>query len=54
MGIARKQKDLALLAKQKPNLTSLYPLICREEWVTQAMWNVLHNNGATTAGVVEE
>jgi len=51
MGIARKQKDLALLAKNKPNLTNLYPLVCSQEWITQAMWNVLHNSGATTAGI---
>jgi len=51
MGIARKQKDLALLASSKPNLTNLYPLVYNQEWITQAMWNVLHNSGATTAGV---
>ena len=26
-------------------------MICQKEWILQAMWNVLHNQGAETAGV---
>ena len=51
--IAQKQKDLALKAKAIPNkrIRNLFPLICQKEWMLQAMWNVLHNKGAETAGV---
>lgn len=51
--LSRKQKDLALLALRKPNqrINGLFPLICQEEWMTQAMWNVIRNQGSTTAGV---
>ena len=51
--ITRKQKDLASLAMQKPNqrINGLFPLICQEGWMTQAMWNIIRNQGSTTAGV---
>ena len=51
--ITQKQKELALKAEKKPNqrIYGLFPIICQKEWVTQAMWNVLHNKGAETAGV---
>ena len=51
--LARKQKNLAQLALNKPNqrINGLFPLICQEMWMTQAMWNVIHNQGSTTAGV---
>ena len=51
--LARKQKDLAQLAMQKPDqrINGLFPIICQEEWMTQAMWNVIRNQGSTTAGV---
>ena len=51
--ITRKQKDLAQLAEQKPDqkINGLFPIICQKEWMMQAMWNVLHNQGARTAGI---
>lgn len=51
--IARKQKDLALEAESVPNkrIWGLFPMICEEEWMAQAMWKVIHNKGAETAGV---
>jgi group II intron reverse transcriptase/maturase len=53
LGIAQKQKDLALKAERKPDqrIGGLFPIICQREWMTQAMWHVLHNKGAETAGV---
>jgi group II intron reverse transcriptase/maturase len=50
---ARKQKDLAQMATDKPNqrINGLFPLICQREWVSQALWNVVRNKGAETAGV---
>jgi len=50
---ARKQKDLAQLATRESDLriNGLFPIICQKEWITQAMWNVLRNQGAATAGV---
>jgi RNA-directed DNA polymerase len=51
-GITRKQRDLALLAMRKPDqISGLFPIMCQKEWITQSMWNVLHNQGAETAGV---
>jgi group II intron reverse transcriptase/maturase len=51
--IARKQKDLALEAEAYPNerIWGLFPMICGEEWMAQAMWKVIHNKGAETAGI---
>ncbi|MHA2066488.1 MAG: group II intron reverse transcriptase/maturase [Candidatus Thorarchaeota archaeon] len=51
--ITQKQRDLALKAESMPNkrIWGLFPLICQREWMMQAMWNVLHNKGAETAGV---
>ncbi len=51
--IARKQRNLALKAEAKPDqrIGGLFPLICQKEWMMQAMWNVLNNRGAGTAGV---
>jgi hypothetical protein len=53
LDIAQKQRDLALKAKAKPHqrIGGLFPLICQKEWMMQAMWNVLHNQGAETAGI---
>lgn len=53
MDIARKQKNLALKAKRNPNqrIGGLFLIICQKEWMLQAMWNVLQNKGAITAGV---
>ncbi len=53
LGIAQKQKDLALKAQEKPyhRIGTLFPMICQKEWMLQAMWNVLHNQGADTAGI---
>ena len=53
LGIAQKQKDLALKAQEKPyhRIGTLFPMICQKEWMLQAMWNVLHNQGAKTAGI---
>jgi retron-type reverse transcriptase len=52
LDIAQKQRDLALKANAKPNqrIGGLFPLICQKEWMMQAMWNVLRNRGAETAG----
>jgi group II intron reverse transcriptase/maturase len=51
--IAQKQKDLALEAEAYPNqrIWGLFPMICEEEWMAQAMWKVIHNKGAVTAGI---
>jgi group II intron reverse transcriptase/maturase len=51
--IARKQKDLALKATQRPEsrIGGLFPLVCEEEWLIQAMRKIIHNKGAETAGV---
>jgi retron-type reverse transcriptase len=53
LDIAQKQKDLSLKAQEKPyqRIGALFPMICQKEWMLQAMWNVLHNQGAETAGV---
>ena len=53
LDIAQKQKDLALKAQGKPDqrIGALFPIICQKEWMLQAMWNVLHNHGAETAGI---
>lgn len=51
--IARKQKDLALEAEAYPDkrIWGLFPMVCEEEWMAQAMWKVIHNKGAETAGI---
>jgi group II intron reverse transcriptase/maturase len=51
--IAQKQKDLALKATYRPEsrIGGLYPLIWQEGWMAQAMWKVIHNKGAETAGI---
>lgn len=51
--ITQKQKDLALEAEAYPNqrIWGLFPMICEEEWMAQAMWKVIHNKGAGTAGI---
>jgi RNA-directed DNA polymerase len=51
--IARKQKDLALEAEAYPDerIWGLFPTICDGEWMAQAMWRVIHNKGAETAGI---
>jgi len=51
--ITQKQKELAQKAEKIPNkrIYRLFPIICRKEWIMQAMWNVLHNEGAKTAGI---
>jgi len=51
--IAQKQKDLALEAEAMPSkrIWGLFPMICEEEWIAQAMWKVIHNKGAETAGI---
>jgi group II intron reverse transcriptase/maturase len=51
--IAQKQRDLALKAEAMPGkrIWALFPIVCQKEWMMQAMWNVLHNRGAETAGV---
>ena len=51
MGIARKQGELSRLAEEKSVICNLFPLVCDEEWMMQALWDVLHNEGAITAGV---
>ena len=53
LDIAQKQKDLTLKAEAKPyqRIGGLFPIICQKEWMFQAMWNVLRNSGAETAGV---
>jgi group II intron reverse transcriptase/maturase len=53
LSIAQKQRDLALKAEARPcqRIGGLFPIICQKEWMLQAMWNVLHNQGAETAGV---
>lgn len=45
--------NLALEAKERPNerIECLYPIICKEEWIKQALWNVLQNTGAKTEGI---
>ena len=50
-GITRKQKGLAELAERKPKLSNLFPLMNDTEWMRQAMWTVLQNKGAITAGI---
>jgi group II intron reverse transcriptase/maturase len=51
--IAQKQKDLALEAEayQNKRIWGLFPMVCEEEWMAQAMWKVIHNKGAGTAGI---
>jgi hypothetical protein len=51
--IAQKQKDLALRAKEIPNkrIWRIFPQVHQKEWMVQAMWNILHNKGAYTAGI---
>jgi len=51
--ITQKQKDLALKATHNPDgrIGGLYPIICQEEWMAQAMWKIIHNKGAETAGI---
>jgi len=51
--IASKQKNLAQKAKERPNerIGGLYSIICQKEWIIEALWNVLQNTGAETAGV---
>lgn len=51
--ITQKQKDLTLKAEAMPDkrIQALFPIVCQKEWMAQAMWNVLHNKGAETAGV---
>jgi retron-type reverse transcriptase len=51
--IARKQKSLTLKATYRPEcrIGGLFPLIYQQEWVAQAMWRVIHNRGAETAGI---
>jgi group II intron reverse transcriptase/maturase len=51
--LARKQKDLAQLAMRKPDqrINGLFPIISQKGWMTQAMWNMIHNRGSKTAGV---
>ena len=53
LDIAQKQRSLALKAERKSDqrIGCLFPLVCQREWMIQAMWNVLHNQGAETAGV---
>jgi len=63
LDIAQKQRSIALKAEARPNqwnsdelyrnkqIGELFPLIHQKEWMMQAMWNVLHNQGARTAGV---
>jgi RNA-directed DNA polymerase len=51
--ITQKQKDLALKATHNPDgrIGCLYSIICQEEWMAQAMWKIIHNKGAETAGI---
>jgi RNA-directed DNA polymerase len=51
--IAQKQRNLALKATYKPKnrIGGLFPIVCQEEWMAQAMWKVIHNKGAETAGI---
>ena len=51
--IAQKQRNLALKAKERPKdrIGGLCQIICQEEWIMQALWNVLQNTGAETAGI---
>ena len=50
--ITQKQRDLALEAQEKSNrIWNFFPIILEEDWIGQAMWNVLHNKGAVTPGV---
>jgi len=49
--ITRKQKDIAQISEKNPVISNLFPLIVDEEWMMQALWKVLQNEGAETAGV---
>lgn len=50
MNIARKQRELAQL-KHGTRIGNLYQIMCKKEWITQAMRNVLQNTGSNTAGM---
>jgi len=51
--ILKTQQSFARKAKAQPEhrFTDLYHLICREEWLRQALMHVLSNKGAKTPGV---
>ena len=51
--IIKTQRSLALKAKHNPTpqFDHLYRLICQEEWIQQALNQVLSNQGARTAGI---
>jgi RNA-directed DNA polymerase len=51
--ITSKQMNFALEAKERPDerIGCLYPIICKDEWIKQALWNVLQNTGAKTEGI---
>lgn len=51
--ITQKQKDLTQMSESRPEkrIWRLFPLMEEMEWLEQAMWNVLHNVGARTAGI---
>ncbi len=51
--ILKTQRSFArkALAQETHRFENLYHLICREDWITQALQHVLANQGAKTAGV---
>ena len=51
--ILKTQRSFArkALAQETHRFENLYHLICREDWITQALQHVLANQGARTAGV---
>jgi len=51
--IIKTQRSLALKTTHNPThqFDHLYRLICREEWIRTAVYHVLSNQGARTAGI---
>lgn len=51
--IIKTQSSLAIKAKHNPQhqFDHLYRLICREDWIDDALKSVLSNRGAKTAGI---
>jgi len=51
--IIKTQRSLAIKAKHNPThkFDHLYRLICQEEWIHQALAQILSNQGARTAGI---
>ena len=51
--IIKTQRSLAIKAKfqKEHQFDHLYRLICRRDWITNALETILSNKGSTTAGI---